>query len=150
MNELKLKKLSPQAVLPSRGSAESAGLDFSACLQQEIRLKPMEIQKIPTGIAMELPEGTAGFLFPRSGLGSKGITLSNCVGVIDRDYRGEVKIPVINLSGEDFVIRHGDRIAQLVILPVLLPSIRQTDSLSESVRGEGGFGSTGIESGEGT
>ena len=99
---------------------------------------------IPVGIAVEIPVGFGGFIFPRSSLGCKyGITLPNCVGVIDSDYRGELCVPLINLGSADFVIQNGDRIAQLVILPVENAEYEDASELSDTVRGKGGFGSTG-------
>ena len=142
--ELKIKLCSPFAVMPKRGSEESAGLDLSAAMESPVTIAPGEIKKIPTGIAIELPKGTAGFVFARSGLGSKGISLANGVGVIDSDYRGEIATVLINHSGADFVVSPGDRVSQLVVMPVCFPEIICTDELSDTVRGGGGFGSTGI------
>ncbi|MGI5893830.1 MAG: dUTP diphosphatase [Candidatus Merdivicinus sp.] len=143
--QLKIKRLHPQAVLPRRATPESAGLDLCACMEKEITIQPLELVRIPTGLAIELEPGTVGLVYPRSGLASKfGITLSNCVGVIDSDYRGEVQIAMTNHSRQPYIIHPGDRIAQLVVSPVLLPEIVETDSLSGTERGEGGFGSTGF------
>lgn len=134
------------AVLPKRATSESAGLDLSALLDQDATIAPGEITKIPTGIAIGLEVGTVGLIYPRSGLASKhGITLANCVGVIDSDYRGEILVPVINLSNTSFTIHNGDRIAQLVVSPILLPEIEEVAALDETARGSGGFGSTGCE-----
>ena len=144
--KLKIKRLREGAVIPKRATAESAGLDLSALLEQPAVIAPGEIVKIPTGIAIGLEKGTVGLVYPRSGLASKhGITLANCVGVIDSDYRGELLVPVTNHSGVPFTIESGDRIAQLVISPVLLPEVEEADSLDETERGAGGFGSTGYE-----
>ena len=105
---------------------------------------PGERGLIPTGIAIAVPTGFGGFVFPRSGLSSKfGVSLANCVGVIDSDYRGEVKVPVINHSSEPYTIKVGERIAQLVIMPVDLCEYGFSDELDKTERGEGGFGSTG-------
>lgn len=142
--ELKIRRCSKNAVLPKRGTEHSAGLDLSACLTEPVVIKPGEIKKIPTGIAIELPEGTAGFVFARSGLGSRGISLANGVGVIDSDYRGELSTVLINHSGADFTVSHGDRVSQLVVMPVCFPEITVTEDLSETKRGAGGFGSTGV------
>lgn len=145
--QLKIKRLRPEAVLPRRATPESAGFDLCACLEEELCIAPWERVRIPTGIAMELPPETAGLVYPRSGLASKyGITLSNCVGVIDSDYRGEVQVAVVNQSDEPYTIRSGERIAQLVVTPVFLPEVVEAAALSDTVRGEGGFGSTGIQS----
>ena len=137
--KLKIKRIRDGAVIPKRATAESAGLDLSAHLDGEA-------VKIPTGIAIGLETGTVGLVYPRSGLASKyGITLANCVGVIDSDYRGEILVPVTNHSAVPFTIHHGDRIAQLVISPVLLPEVEEAEELDETERGAGGFGSTGRE-----
>lgn len=134
------------ALIPKRATAESAGLDLSAFLDQDTVIHPGEIVKIPTGIAIGLEVGTVGLVYPRSGLSSKyGITLANCVGVIDSDYRGEILVPVINHSSSPFTIHNGDRIAQLVVSPILLPEIEEATELNETERGTGGFGSTGCQ-----
>lgn len=142
---LKIKRLDPQAILPQRATPESAGLDLCACLKEELVLQPLDRVRIPTGLAMALEPGTVGLVYPRSGLASKyGVTLSNCVGVIDSDYRGEVQIAMVNQSQTPFTIRHGDRVAQLVVAPILLPQPEETAELPETGRGAGGFGSTGL------
>lgn len=134
------------AVLPKRATPESAGLDLSAHLDRPAVVGPGQIVKIPTGIAIGLEATAVGLIYPRSGLASKyGISLANCVGVIDSDYRGEILVPVINHSTEAFTIQNGDRIAQLVISPVYLPEIEEAEELDETERGAGGFGSTGRE-----
>ena len=145
--QLKIKRLHPQAILPRRATPQSAGLDLCACLDTECVIHPFELVRIPTGIAIQLEEGTAGFVYPRSGLAGKfGITLSNCVGVIDSDYRGEIQIAMTNHSNQDYTIHPGDRVAQLVITPILLPDIVEIDTLEDTSRGAGGFGSTGFRS----
>ena len=142
---LKIKKLKDGAVIPKRATEESAGLDLFALLENPVTINPHEIVKIPTGIAIELEKGYAGLIYPRSGLSTKhGISLANCVGVVDSDYRGEVLVAVINHSETPFTINTGERIAQLVISPVILPEIEVTDNLNDTERGVGGFGSTGI------
>ncbi len=142
---LKIKKLKDGAVIPKRATEESAGLDLSALLENPVTINPHEIVKIPTGIAIELEKGYAGLIYPRSGLSTKhGISLANCVGVVDSDYRGEVLVAVINHSETPFTINTGERIAQLVISPVILPEIEVTNNLNDTERGVGGFGSTGI------
>ncbi len=144
--KLKIKQMREGAVIPKRATAESAGLDLSAYLDRDVVINPGEIVKIPTGIAIGLEKETVGLVYPRSGLASKhGITLANCVGVIDSDYRGEILVPVTNHSKVPFTIQNGDRIAQLVISPVLLPEIEEAEELDETERGAGGFGSTGRE-----
>jgi dUTP pyrophosphatase len=131
---------------PEYATAGSAGIDLSACISEDIIIKPGEIVKVNTGIAIQIPhKGIGGFVFPRSGLSSKyGISLANCVGVIDSDYTGEIICPVINHSSSDYTIKSGDRIAQIVFMPVLNVKFQQTDSLEATERGSGGFGSTGI------
>ena len=146
---IKIKKRRENAILPVRKTKESAGFDLCACLDAPMAILPDEIVRVPTGWAFSLPKGTAGFLYARSGLGGHGITLPNAVGVIDSDYRGEVLVQLINLSPKPFFIRHGDRIAQLVIAPVFFPVLEETDTLDETARGEGGFGSTGQNETEG-
>lgn len=144
MNEISIKKVRQQAILPRRATPGSAGMDVCACINEPCVLQPGERVLIPTGFAMALPEGWAGFLFARSGLGTrKGIALSNGVGVIDSDYRGEVCVGLCNFSQESYTIAPGDRIAQLVVMPVWMGGFREVDSLEETVRGENGFGSTG-------
>lgn len=141
---IEVKKLNDKAKLPCRATADSAGADLCACVNDDIALMPGERRLIPTGIAIAVPTGFGGFVFPRSGLSSKfGVSLANCVGVIDSDYRGEVKVPVINHSSEPYTIQAGERIAQLVIMPVDLCEYGFSDELDKTERGEGGFGSTG-------
>ena len=145
MNEISIKKVRQQAILPRRATPGSAGMDVCACINVPYVLQPGERVLIPTGFAMALPEGWAGFVFARSGLGTrKGIALSNGVGVIDSDYRGEVCVGLCNFSQESYTIAPGDRIAQLVVMPVWMGGVREVDSLEETARGENGFGSTGI------
>ena len=142
---LSVKRLSDQAIIPQYATAGSAGMDLHACLDQPLTIEPMERVKVPTGLAIALPNpGYAAFLFPRSGLGVKsGITLPNCVGVIDSDYRGEVIVGLVNLSDTAYTVQPGDRIAQMVILPVAQANIHVVDQLDDTDRGAGGFGSTG-------
>jgi deoxyuridine 5''-triphosphate nucleotidohydrolase (dut) len=145
LQPLKIKKLHPDAVLPTRASDGSAGLDLYARLDAPVTLEPRGLYRIPTGVAIALPgPETVGLIFARSGLGVKhGISLSNAVGVIDSDYRGELIVGLCNLSGEPYTLNPGERFAQLVITPVLLPELLETDDLGETARGAGGFGSTG-------
>lgn len=141
---LKIKRLRDSAVIPQRATDGSAGYDLCACTSENITIAPGETKLIPTGIALQLPEGTVGLVFGRSGLGIKhGIVPANAVGVIDSDYRGEVSVGLINHSKETYTIGSGERIAQLVITPVLTPDIEEAGELSQTGRGEGGFGSTG-------
>lgn len=141
---INIKKMNKDAIMPHRATTFSAGADLYACISEDIVINPSERILIPTGIAMAIPESYGGFIFPRSGTASKyGISLSNCVGVVDSDYRGEIKIAIINHSNEVYTIKNGDRIAQMVIMPVDLCSYTECDSLDETDRGEGGFGSTG-------
>jgi dUTP pyrophosphatase len=143
--QLKIKKLYEKAVLPKLATNGSAGMDLHACFGEDIIIKPGERKLVPTGIAiaLESPDYVA-YIFARSGLAVKnGITLSNCVGVIDSDYRGEIKVGLINLSDTPYTITDGERIAQLVISPVIVPQIIETDVLDETERASGGFGSTG-------
>ena len=143
---IKIKKVNSNAKLPYRATEGSAGADLFACLEEEsVILKPNERILIPTGIAISLSDINYGaFIFPRSSLSSKfGISLANCVGVVDSDYRGEIKVPLINHSDEPFTVNNGDRIAQLVIMPVVIPEFIEVELLDDTERGEGGFGSTG-------
>ena len=130
--------------MPSYGSAEAAGADLYACLETAVEIAAGGTAMIPTGLAMELPEGTVGLVYARSGLASKkGLAPANKVGVIDSDYRGEVMVALHNHSAQAAVVEPGELIAQLVIAPVLRAAFAETDALSDTVRGEGGFGSTG-------
>ena len=128
---------------PSLASAGSAGLDVRAAVSQAVVVAPGERRRIPTGFSFELPEGWEAQVRPRSGLASEGLTLTNSPGTIDSDYRGEVMVLVVNLGDAPIEIRRGDRIAQLVLAPVPRVTVVELDSLSETERGGGGFGSTG-------
>lgn len=143
--QLKIKKLRENARIPQRATSGAAGMDLYACLDAPLTLAPGQLAIVPTGIAIELPDnGCAAFLYARSGLGVKhGICLSNGVGVIDSDYRGEVCAGLCNVSDKPYVIEPNERVAQMVIAPVLTPDIVETDELSDTRRGAGGFGSTG-------
>jgi len=130
--------------LPAYETAGSAGMDLRAYTEADILVKPMERKLIPTGLFIELPDGYEAQIRPRSGMAFRhGITLPNTPATIDSDYRGEIKVAVINLSNEDFVIKSGDRIAQMVIARYEKATWDLTDSLTETKRGEGGFGHTG-------
>ncbi len=142
---LKIKKLRPNAIIPEYMSEFAAGMDIFACIDEIVTLKPFKRDLIPTGIAISLPKGYEAQIRPRSGLAVKnGITLLNSPGTIDADYRGEIKVVMINLGEKDFQIKHGDRIAQMIINKVEYPEILETDELDETSRGSGGFGSTGV------
>lgn len=132
--------------LPSYESPHAAGMDLRAALEAPLTLSPGERDLVPTGLRMALPEGYEAQIRPRSGLAWRnGITMLNTPGTIDADYRGEVKVLAVNLGDEDFTINHGDRIAQMIIAPVQQVFVEESDDLPQSVRGEGGFGSTGVE-----
>jgi dUTP pyrophosphatase len=140
------KKIHKNAVIPSRATESSAGLDISACLDEPVTLNQGEIKMIPTGLKAQTDcTDVAMLIYPRSGLSSKyGVSLANCVGVVDSDYRGEWFIPLINHGKEPFTVTNGMRIAQLVPTRVLFPEIEVSGSLDDTKRGEGGFGSSGI------
>jgi len=142
---IKIKKLRPEARIPSSGSAYAAGYDLYACLPEgDVTVAPHTTAKIGTGLALAVPEGYFGAIFARSGLATKqGLRPANCVGVCDSDYRGEYIIALHNDSNEDRVIAHGDRIAQLVVMPYLPVEFEECGELPETERGAGGFGSTG-------
>ncbi len=144
--KLKFKTLRQGAIVPSRATAGSAGLDLCACIDTPVTVEAGCIAVIPTGLSAEPDsEDVALLIYPRSGLSSKyGVSLANCVGVVDSDYRGEICIPLINHSNKPFTVEKGMRIAQLVVSPVILPDIEKADELSDTNRGCGGFGSTGI------
>ena len=144
MEPIKVKKLRDGAHLPTYGTEFSAGADLYACLEEPVTILPGETKKIPTGIAMELPNGTAGLIYTRSSLGTKrGLAPANKVGVVDSDYRGEFLIFLHNHGAEPQTITHGERIAQLLVTPVFTPGFVEADTLSDTGRGAGGFGSTG-------
>ena len=144
MNTIRVKKLHENAILPTYGSIEAAGADLYACLEEPIVAAPGETVWIPTGLAMEVPKGCAGLVYARSGLAcKKGLAPANKVGVIDSDYRGPVTVVLHNHGSEPQTIAHGERIAQLVITPVLTPAYEVAEDLSDTDRGQGGFGSTG-------
>lgn len=144
METIKVKRLREKAVLPTYGSPEAAGADLYACLDEDIVIAPGESAFVPTGLSMEIPKGCAGLIYARSGLACKrGLAPANKVGVIDSDYRGEFMVVLYNHGNQGQSISHGERIAQLVITPVLTPAYEETDILSETKRASGGFGSTG-------
>ncbi|WP_066685331.1 dUTP diphosphatase [Christensenella intestinihominis] len=142
--EINIKKLDEKAIIPTYGSEYSAGADLYACLEEETVIAPGETKLIHTGIAMEIPVGYAGLIYARSGLASKrGLAPANKVGVVDSDYRGEFMVALHNHSGEPQAVAPGERIAQMVVTPVLAVSFHEVEELGETERGGGGFGSTG-------
>ncbi len=145
MEPIRFQKLHPNAVIPQRATPGSAGMDLVACMEEPVLLPPGGRAMIPTGLAMAIPTAEwAGLVSARSGLAVRhGITLSNSVGVIDSDYRGEIRVGLCNLGQEPYTVQPGERIAQLVISPVLLPPVEEADELDSTERGTGGFGSTG-------
>ena len=144
MSSIRVKKLHENAIIPTYGSAEAAGADLYACLEAPVTIKPGRTAFIPTGLAMEIPQGCAGLVYARSGLACKrGLAPANKVGVIDSDYRGEVKVALHNHGTEPQTIACGERVAQLLITPVLAPAYEEAEDLSDTGRGAGGFGSTG-------
>ena len=139
-----VKKLRENAVIPTYGSEYAAGADLYACIDEITEFEPGETRLIPTGLAMEIPIGYAGLIYARSGLASKkGLAPANKVGVVDADYRGEIMVALHNHSTEKKSIEPKERIAQLVIAPYLTAVFNETDELNDTVRGDGGFGSTG-------
>lgn len=139
-----IKKLKPNAIIPTYGTEYAAGADLYACLDEAVTIKPGETEFIKTGLAIEIPAGYAGLVYARSGLSCKqGLAPANKVGVIDADYRGEIMVALHNHSKELRTVNSGDRIAQLVITPFLTANFIETNELNTTVRGTGGFGSTG-------
>ncbi len=143
---VKIKKLDERATVPTYGTQYSAGADLYAVADSDITIKPHETFLIHTGLSVEIPEGYAGLIYARSGLASKkGLAPANKVGVVDSDYRGEVMVALHNHGEKEQTILHGERIAQLVIAPFLKAEFILSEELTETVRGEGGFGSTGTK-----
>ena len=144
MDAIRVKKLKPNAKLPTYGSLEAAGADLYACLDAPVTIAPGESVFIPTGLAMEIPKSCAGLIYARSGLACKrGLAPANKVGVVDSDYRGEFMIVLHNHGAVSQMVEHGERIAQLVITPVYTPGFAEVEELSDTQRSGGGFGSTG-------
>ena len=144
MDVLKVKKVREGAKLPVQATGGAAGFDVCACIDEKIVMAPGGRALVPTGISIEVPYGCAAFCFARSGLAIKhGICLSNGVGVIDSDYRGEVMVGLVNLGSEEYVLEPGERMAQIAIMEHKNFEIQEADDLSETERGKGGFGSTG-------
>ena len=143
--KVEIKKLDPRAIIPTYGTEFSAGADIYALLDEPLTINPGETKLIHTGLAMAIPEGLVGLNFARSGMATKrGLAPANKVGVIDSDYRGEIMIPLYNRSSDDITLVSGERVAQLIVTPILFPTVTITDELSDTTRGGGGFGSTGI------
>lgn len=144
MTSIKIKKLNEKAIIPTYGTEFSAGADLYALPGETVTIEPHKTVMIHTGLAMEIPEGYAGLIFARSGLASKrGLAPANKVGVVDPDYRGEFMVALHNHTDEPREVEGGERVAQLVIVPFIQGSFEIAEELSDTVRGEGGFGSTG-------
>lgn len=144
--DVKIKKLNENAILPTYGSPSAAGADLYACEGKEITVEAGKTVLVHTGIALEIPEGYAGFIYARSGIATKrGLAPANKVGVVDSDYRGEIMVALHNHSDADQTIADGERIAQMVIAPYLAVNFILADELDDTVRGAGGFGSTGTK-----
>lgn len=144
--KVKIKKLNEKAVLPTYGSPYAAGCDLYACTDADIKIQAGEAVLIHTGVAMELPVGYVGLVYARSGLATKkGLAPANKVGVVDCDYRGEIMVSLHNHSKIEQTVAAGDRIAQFVIAPYITAEFEETENLSDTVRGAGGFGSTGMK-----
>ena len=146
MTKILIKKLSTLVQIPQYETASSSGMDIAAYLPQSLEILPGEKAIIPTGFSLSIPEGFEIQIRPRSGLAAKkGISVLNTPGTIDADYRGEIKVILINLGKEKFIVENGLRIAQMVASPVIRAKLEEVKELSETVRGSGGFGSTGIK-----
>ena len=144
MNAVRVKILKEGAKLPTYGSAQAAGADLYACLQEPVTVAPGETVFVPTGIALEVPLGCAGLIYARSGMACKrGLAPANKVGVVDSDYRGEIIVALHNHGNVPQTVEHGERVAQFVITPVLTPAYEMVKELSDTERNQGGFGSTG-------
>lgn len=144
MNAIRVKLLKENAILPTYGSEQAAGADLYACLDAPVVIHPGETAFIPTGISLEVPVGCAGLIYARSGMACKrGLAPANKVGVVDSDYRGEIIVALHNHGSEAQTVDNGERVAQFVITPVLTPAYVVADSLSDTARNQGGFGSTG-------
>ena len=142
--ELKVKKMRDNAILPTRGSEKAAGVDLYACLPTRLPIYPNETVMIPTKIACDFPKGYFGMMVVRSSVGAKRhLVLANQVGILDEDYKGEIMVAIRNESDSVQTVEPGERLAQMILLPYVMYDIVETDTLSESERGEGGFGSTG-------
>ena len=141
---INIKKISPNAIIPTYGSVDAAGADLYACIDADVTIAPGETYLVKTGLSMEIPVGFAGLIYARSGLSTKkGLAPANKVGVIDSDYRGEIMVALYNQSDKPQTIEPGERIAQMVITPFIQGIFNEVDELSDTVRGEGGFGGSG-------
>ena len=146
MMNINVKKLNDKAVIPTRGSEYAAGYDLYACIDNSVIIKAGETVKIPSGLAFEIPKGIAGFVFARSELATKqGLALANAVGVCDSDYRGDYTTALHNYSNQDRIIEPKERISQVVFMPYLNANLIESNELSDTKRGAGGFGSTGVK-----
>ena len=146
MEKIKIKLIRPTSKAPTYGSAHAAGADIYADIDTPLEILPHQTAMIPSGFAIEIPDGFAGFVYPRSGMATKrGLASANKVGVIDSDYRGEVMVALHNHSETPALLSPGERIAQIIIAPVYTPGFEITEELSDTERGEGGFGSTGYK-----
>lgn len=144
--DIKIKKINKKAVIPTRGSEYAAGYDLYACIDNPVTIKAGATVKIPSGLAFEVPVGYAGFVFARSGLATKqGLAPANAVGVCDSDYRGDYTTALHNSSNQDRIIEPQERIAQVVFMPYLNVNLIESNELSDTKRGTGGFGSTGTK-----
>ena len=144
MKPIHVKLLRPGAKLPTYGSTAAAGADLYACLDETVTIQPGEVFWVPTGIALEVPAGCAGLIYARSSMGAKrGLAPANKVGVIDSDYRGEIRVVLLNHSNQPQTVSPGERVAQMIITPVITPPYEAVEELTDTDRGAGGFGSTG-------
>ena len=144
MVSIRVKILREGAILPTYGSAEAAGADLYACIEQPVTIEPGKTAFISTGIALEVPKGCAGLVYARSGMACKrGLAPANKVGVVDSDYRGEIMVALCNHGAQAQTVENGERVAQFIITPVLTPAYEAAEELGDTVRGTGGFGSTG-------
>lgn len=144
MEPICVKKLHPKAVIPTYGSQEAAGADLYACLDESVVIPAGKTVFVTTGLALEVPKGCAGLIYARSSMGAKrGLAPANKVGVIDSDYRGQIMVALHNHGQEDQIVQPGERVAQLLITPVFTPGFVEVEELDDTLRGTGGFGSTG-------
>lgn len=143
--ELKVKKFRDNAIIPTKGSEQAAGVDLYACLKESIGIQPNQTLLIPSGIGCDFPEGYFGMIVPRSSVGIKrNLILPNSAGIIDFDYKGEILLAFHNIGDTTEIISPGERLAQMILLPYVTYNIVETDELTDTERGEGGIGSTGV------
>ena len=146
MTEILIKRLSKKINLPKYETEGSSGMDLAACIDKEIKIKPGQISIIPTGISVSIPKNFEIQIRPRSGLAAKNqISVLNTPGTVDAEYRGEIKVIIINLGKKSFIVEKGTRIAQMVVCPIVKAKIKEVDSLEKTTRGSRGFGSTGTK-----